>query len=166
MDETNNMYFEDIIISSDDGWNTISFHFNSYVEADNEHLICVDLLINGNFWDRTKAIEEAEVTKDYEVCLPQVLLPRRKLKELCESLENWLHSHTQQEILLSKTIGQDLSIFIGVRDDFISGTDKPVFSLTYSTSRMKAEWCFVTDQSCINIFLQSLKAELKRTENL
>jgi hypothetical protein len=161
MDRTNNMHFEDIVISSDDGWNSINFKLSSYSKLDNDLSVCVELTMKGSFWDRTTTIEEAELKKDYEVCLPQVILSKNKLKELCKLLENWLGSYEELEVLLSTTIGQELFIFMGIRDDFISEFGKPVFSLKYSSSRMKAEWCFVTDQSCINIFLQSLKAELE-----
>jgi len=147
-------------ISSSDGWNSVGFRFRKNLQAGDRRIILAELIIDGSFWDREKALAsalEANLESDYQVVLPQVLLSEDRVRKLISHLGVWSERHNEFKIRISETNDQKVSIFIGSRRDFICQPDHPVFSLKYTTSRMKAEWSFVTDQSCISIFLQSLK---------
>ena len=150
-------------ISSADGWNHLLLTFARSFTVEDRKLILTALTHKGKYWDRERSLRAgfaAELTDDYNVVLPQVVLSRNKLEELVERLNAWLLEFSSFEIDLSGHSDQSISVFIGQRDDLISRPDRPVFSLTYSTSRMKGQWSFVTDPSCISAMLQDLSEYL------
>ena len=158
-EETENQLNKHAAISSADGWNSLEFIFRKIFSTDNRELFLASMIIKGNFWQRQESlisVMEASLTKDYEVYLPQVIFPADRLREFVNNLEDWLVTFSDLEIELSDSSEQSLSVFIGRREDFISKLDRPVFSFKYHTSRMKAEWCFVTDPSCINLLVEGL----------
>src|SRR5262249_39777440 len=143
-------------IASNDGWNAIAFKLRRRLEAEKCKLLLCEISMMGEFWDREKYLPSDgsyELSSDFHVVLPQVILSENGVRGLAESLEAWLCAPFEFEVDLSGSRDQEVRTLIGPRDDFISKTDRPVFSLRYSSTRMKAEWCFVTDQSCINILL-------------
>jgi hypothetical protein len=149
-----------VSISSADGWSRLVFNFTERFNAGNRELLSASVTASGSFWDRQRSVHsvsEAELTDDYRVRLPKVIFSEARLNEFLARLENWLTDFSEFEVDISGTSDQSLLIFIGRREDFISKPDRPVFSFKYQTSRMKAEWCFVTDYSCINLMLRGLK---------
>ena len=84
------------------------------------------------------------------------------MRELSECLRNWLANPFEFELELSGIRDPQLIIFVGQSEDLISKLDHPVFSLSYSTSRMKAEWRFVVDHSCISSMLEDLDSLLEK----
>lgn len=164
--QTGNTNQTDVSISSSDGWNSIIIKFKKSFQSNKIDLIKAELELSGSFWEREQSSLEAAIVDDYKVHLPQILLAKNKLKEFIQMLENWLSKYTECSINLSGTIDQQVDIFIGQRDDFISSIHEPVFSLNYSSSRMKAEWCFTTDQSCINILLEELRVAMLNIDSI
>ncbi|HKG48312.1 MAG TPA: hypothetical protein VKB02_16365 [Pyrinomonadaceae bacterium] len=115
---------------------------------------------SGKFWDREQSLVTEvvdELVLDYQFSLPQVILSKAGLMTCQAHLEKWLSGPFEFELQLSPSSGPLVMLFLGVREDFISKVDRPVFSLKYSSSRMKSEWCFVADHSCIDLLLQGLK---------
>lgn len=161
--ETNNRTSIVASVSSADGWNSLGVTFAERFKAGSQDMLLASLTINGKFWNRQRSmhsISEAELADDYFVCLPQTILSEARLNEFLNRLETWLNDFSEFEIDISGSTDQSLSVFIGQREDFISKPDRPVFSFKYNTSRMKGEWCFVTDYSCINLLLQELQNAL------
>jgi hypothetical protein len=96
------------------------------------------------------------------VYLPQVILSENNLRNLSGYLRGWLANPYEFELELSGISDPQVLIFIGQREDLISKPDHPVFCLSYSTSRMKAEWSFVVDHSCISSMLEDLDSLLEK----
>ena len=156
----NNRMSSAVSISSADGWNTLVFNFAERFNAGNKRLLSASLTVSGKFWNRQRsihAVSEAELTDDYDVRLPQTIFSEVRLKEFLGHLESWPSNFSEFEVDLSASSDQKLLIFIGQREDFISKPDRPVFSFKYDTSRMKAEWSFVTDPSCIELLYRGVK---------
>ncbi len=152
-------------ISSADGWNNLLLTFEKSFTVEDRKLILMAITQKGKYWDREQSLLSgfaAELTNDYNVILPQVVVLRNKLEELVERIEAWFLEFSSFEIDLSGHSDQSISMFIGQRDDFISRPDRPVFSLTYSASRMKGQWSFVTDPSCISAMRLDLIEYLTR----
>lgn len=147
-------------VTSSDGWNSLAFRFKEGFTAGDRGILLVALTSSGQFWDRKESVtsvSSADLTEDYEAHVLQMVLSKYKVEEFVTRLEGWLVDFSEIDIDLSEGGDQKISVFIGERDDFISKPERPVFSFKYTASRMKAEWCFVTDPSCISILLQGLK---------
>jgi hypothetical protein len=152
-------------ISSNDGWNSAVIEFKEAFSLNGNELLHCGLRITGNFWDRKQSLFpdwEAELTEDFVVHLPQIIFLEENLRKLSEYLRNWLANPFEFELELSGIRDPQLIIFVGQREDLISKPDHPVFALSYSTSRMKAEWSFVVDHSCISSMLDDLNSLLEK----
>ena len=150
-------------ISSADGWNKVSFVPKSRFPANPQWFFLAELVITGRFWDRERALfpeSTLELTDDFQVELRQVVVPAERMKELAGYLERWLSDFSEFEIRLSEEGEATVVVVVGVRADFISKPERPVFTLRYTTSRMRAEWCFVTDPSCVSGFLEGVRGWL------
>jgi hypothetical protein len=152
-------------ISSNDGWNSATIEYKEAFSLNDNKLLLCGLRITGNFWGRKQSLFpdwEAELTEDFVVHLPQIIFSEKNLRKLSECLRNWLANPFEFELELSGIRDPQLIIFVGQREDLISKLDHPVFSLSYSTSRMKAEWRFVVDHSCISSMLEDLDSLLEK----
>jgi hypothetical protein len=161
-----------IEVLSNSGWNSLIFDFKKTFAVNNKKMILADLSVEGNFWNREQSLlpieggeltNRYELTDDYKVYLPQVILSEDRIKEYRECLKSWLAKPFEFELALSdnsETVPEIL-VYIGPRDDFISKIDRPIFSLNYTSFHMKAEWCFVMDYTCINLTLQGLNGWFK-----
>jgi hypothetical protein len=158
-----------IEVLSNSGWNSLIFDFKKTFTVNNKQMILAALSVEGNFWNREQLLlpiegEELtnrhELTDDYKVYLPKVILSEDRIKEYRECLESWLAKPFEFELALSDNSEPvpEISICVGPRDDFISKIDRPVFSLNYTSFHMKSEWYFVTDYTCINLTLQGLNS--------
>jgi hypothetical protein len=148
-----------ISICSADGWNSLTFEFQPKLSIEEGGIVVATIRGEGKFWDRQQTMSTTavgELVPDYELNFAQVILSEERLRQCRDFLENWLCNPFEFELQLSATNESLVTLFIGVREDFISKVDRPVFSLQYSSSRMKAESCFVIDRSCIDLFLQGL----------
>ena len=148
-----------VSICSADGWNSLVFEFKSRLSTRNGVFFVCSVSSDGKFWDREQTVTSemmGELVPDYEFHLLQVILSEERLRECRDHLQKWLSNPFAFELQLSAPGEPTLTLFMGERDDFISKIDRPVFSLRYNSSRMKAESCFVIDQSCVNLFLQGL----------
>jgi hypothetical protein len=149
-----------ISLCSADGWNSLTFEFNAKLSIEEGEIVVATIRSEGKFWDRQQSMTTravGELVPDYQLYVSQVILLEERLRQCRDFLENWLNNPFEFELQLSATNEPMVLLFVGVRDDFISRVDRPVFSLQYSSSRMKAESCFVIDRSCIDLFLQGLK---------
>jgi hypothetical protein len=171
-EESDNQLETQIEVLSNSGWNSLIFDFKKTFMVNNKRMILATLSVEGNFWNREYLlfpIEEDELanryelTNDYKVYLPQVILSEERIKEYHGCLESWLAKPFEFQLALSDNSETDteISVSIGPRDDIISKIDHPVFSLNYNSFHMKAKWCFVTDYTCINLTLQGLNSWFK-----
>jgi hypothetical protein len=149
-----------VSICSADGWSSLTFEFKGELSTEEGGIVISTIRGHGKFWDRQQSMTTralGELVPDYELYLSQVILSEERLRQCREHVEQWLSNPLEFELQLSATSEPLVTLFIGVREDFISKVDRPVFSLQYSSSRIKAESCFVIDRSCINLFSQGLK---------
>lgn len=148
-----------VSICSADGWNSLTFEFKEKLTIEEGGIVVSTIRGDGKFWDRQQSMNggvQGELVPDHHFYLSQVILSEERLRHCRDHLEKWLSNRFKCDLQLSATSEPLVTLFIGVREDFISSIDRPVFSLQYSSSRMKAESCFVIDRSCINLFLQGL----------
>jgi len=152
-----------VSICSADGWNSLTFEFKDKLIIEEGAIVVCTIRGDGKFWDRQQSMISGvvgDLVPDYDFNLSQVILLEERLRECRDNLEKWLSEPSEFELQLSASSEIFVTLFIGVREDFISKVDRPVFSLRYNSSRMKSEWCFVVDRSSIDIFLQGLNGWL------
>lgn len=119
---------------------------------------CVHLL--GEHWD-------GDHTFPLSTSIDGLWLRSADLTALCEHIERWTSQplgrlHTDDlsnDFELARLPGQSVCIGFGRRPDTISGLN-PVVSITLSAGKLRSEFHFVTDQSCLTIFAQELSEEL------
>ena len=147
-------------LSSSDGWNQfILERKKSFSDDENNIFYIIEVNILGNFWERNKSVNQAELVRDFSVSLPQVILKKIEVINLIEELKSWLDLPHEIKVNFSTHEEQTMSIRLGLDDDFICSAAKPVCSIRYSAARMKnSEWKFIVDQSCVANFINDLNA--------
>jgi hypothetical protein len=146
-------------LASSDGWNAFMMHFVRALRHRGEDLALAKVTVVGRFWEREKTLDsyaDADLTDDYHVELPQVLISGSRLRECVNLLEAWLRIGSDFSLDLARNDGQALSLTIGNRSDLICSEGHPAFTMHYSTARIEAEFYFLTDQSCIRLFSNGL----------
>jgi len=117
--------------------------------------------VSGDFWPRGVVRQTIDLTEDFHVVLPQVLIDLASLKALRERLIEWHVNPSSFSIELGVRHGegQQLAFAIGQDDGLIYSVGKPACMLTYACgSAMKGRWAFVVDQSCIRLCAESIDA--------
>ncbi|MEK8020580.1 MAG: hypothetical protein VSS75_027250 [Candidatus Parabeggiatoa sp.] len=151
---------------SADGWNKVTGTFiRKWMSLEDDVLLLTDISITGDFWQRDKEeVNDAKITLDFRVQLPQVIIKENALKELIIEIDKWFSEPREIGIELSNVCYQSFQITFGMKDEFICSPDKPVCTIQYSSdSRMKmGEWNFVVDQSCLRLFRDDLNLILKQ----
>lgn len=151
-------------IASHDGWNEIIFSLRRIFLGNQRKLTLSSIEIKGDNWDVEKRLAPSpryDLSRHVVVELKQILLSEEGLIALTNNLGAWLNNPFSFELNIAEGNENEVWVFVGPRDDFISSLDRPVFSFKYISSRMKGEWSFVTDQSCLNILLKGLSAYLE-----
>jgi hypothetical protein len=76
-----------------------------------------------------------------------------------QPLECLIADDLSAEFQLALLPGQSIRIRLGARDDTISDRH-PVFTVSFSAGALQGEFHFVTDQSCLALFVEELSTEL------
>jgi hypothetical protein len=129
-------------------------------------LLC-SIAVAGAFWQRGVKRQPLDLTSDFEVVLPQVLLDIDALKHLRERLVEWQvnPSDFNVELGVRSEGDQQLSFSIGQDKDLIYSTDKPAATISYSCgASMNGRWAWVVDQSCIRRCAESIKDFVRAAE--
>ena len=116
--------------------------------------------IRGHHWD-------GDHTFPFSTSIEGLWLRAADLTTLRDHISRWLRQpldHLVAEDLtsdfqLARLPGQSVHFRFGPRTDTISDRN-PVVSIVYSAGALHGEFHFVTDQSCLAIFVQELSAEL------
>src|SRR5215213_7993252 len=115
-----------VSICSADGRNSLIFEFKDKLLIEEGVIVVCTIHGDGKFWDRQQSRTAGvvgDLVPDYEFNLPQVILLEERLRECREHLEKWLIEPSEFELHLSATSEPLLTLFIGVRGDFISKRD-------------------------------------------
>jgi hypothetical protein len=123
--------------------------------------------IEGLSWQRDRALEVANLVRDFTVQLPQVVIDLEALKELRERLIEW--QVNPSDFICSLNVGtvrdQTLTVSIGRNPDLIYDVGKPACTLVYHCgASMSGKWAFVVDQSCIRLCADSITEFLRNAE--
>jgi hypothetical protein len=78
---------------------------------------------------------------------------------LRQPLDRLIADDLSAEFQLARLPGQSIRVRFGPRDDTISG-HHPVFSISFSAGALRGEFHFLTDQSCLALFVEELSTEL------
>lgn len=76
-----------------------------------------------------------------------------------QPLELLVAADLSAEFQLARLSGQSIRIRLGPREDTISDRH-PVFTISFSAGALQGEFHFVTDQSCLALFVEELSTEL------
>lgn len=97
-----------------------------------------------------------ESTDEFDITLHQVILSKERLIKLIQRLEKWLDVREEFDLDVAGIVEQKVSLGVGSQDKIIYSADKPVFTMTYETSRMMTTLRFVIDQSCVTSFIEQM----------
>ncbi|MGO1073330.1 hypothetical protein [Lysobacter sp. CA199] len=118
------------------------------------------LTVGGDFWCRNRVVAEAELTVDFEVSLPQVVVDKKQVVALNDRFSAWMDDRKGFVVPLSPAsrTGQSLTISIGVDPGLICSADKPALIVEYACgASMAARWAFIVDQSCVAAHLEQAR---------
>ena len=145
-------------ISSNSGWHRFDVVLD---RAINEDVCIASLAIEGRYWERSKRLQDADMTTEYSVSLPQVLLSFESLDRLWRDLHRWREEGTHfSRDLIAPSSGQELIVTLGFDPEFIYTVDKPTFGIAFSNGSMSGKWRFVVDQSCVYLAIESIQRAL------
>jgi hypothetical protein len=114
------------------------------------------LHLRGRHWD-------GDHTFPFCTSIEGLWLRKADLTGLREHISSWLSKlldglitdDLNADFELARLPGQSLHIRFGQRPDTISGRH-PVITISFSAGKLRSEFCFVTDQSCLALFVQEL----------
>ena len=118
------------------------------------------MTIRGQHWD-------GDHTFPFSTSIEGFWLRTADIVALRDHIARWIHQPLERliaddlsgEFQLARLPGQSIHVRFGPRNDTISDRH-PIFSISFSAGALKGEFHFVTDQSCLAIFVQELSAEL------
>jgi hypothetical protein len=116
------------------------------------------------FWQRDVLVSKAELVRDFEVLLPQVVVDLDALSELRHRLVEWQVNPSEFVCRLGTEKGGDqvLTFAVGRDANLICNVLRPACILTYECgAAMVGRWAFLVDQSCIRLCSDSLGEFLK-----
>lgn len=114
-------------------------------------LVDCALRINARIWD-------GDHEQSATFSLENLVLSAARLRELKDRIETWLGSPNVGSVAFSGkySLAADsystLDLIFCPRNDVIASDDKPVVTIAFHVGRVRGEFCFVTDQSCLRIF--------------
>ena len=120
----------------------------------------VSVRIRGRHWD-------GDHTHELEPRLAHLWFARGDVVRLRDRIATWLHqpldaldpASLDSQFRLTRVPGQEFLVAFGARADVISDR-KPVLTVSFAAGRLKGSFLFVTDQSCLNIFVDGLSAAI------
>jgi len=125
------------------------------------------LTLERQAWQRDRPLQNAALTRDFRIELPQVVLRIDSLRSLRQRLIEWQVNPADFTCeLCDGTAGdQRLSMSIGRDERLIAAVFKPAFIITCDCGpSMSGRWAFLVDQSCIRLCAESL-GELLRSKS-
>ena len=122
---------------------------------DRSGLVDCAFTINARIWNGDQK-QSATFSAD------NLVLSAARLRELRDRIEAWLGS-TQVgtaafsgEYSLAADGYSRLDLIFGPRKDVIASNDKPVVTVGFNVGRVSGEFWFVTDQSCLRLFVDDV----------
>ena len=141
------------VLNSNNGWQKVLFLFSTKRHEEWD----IEIAIKGDFWERSKEIEEAEVTRDFDLVLRNISLLTKNLDSLLSNCEAWLDNYDPFDLTLIEDPGCLLRISISKKDSIICSREKPVFDLIYKSNAINVVFSMIIDVSCVQIFIENLK---------
>lgn len=127
------------------------------VGSTHHDMVCRFTIV-GEYWNRAEETAR-EVTEDFRVVLPQVIVARDALGSLRQSFVGWLEEERSFSCTLQPTDGGGQVLEVGLGDDprFIRSMHKTVFTFSYCSGLvMTSGFSFVVDQSCVRMAMEGL----------
>ena len=134
-------------------------------------LIKCSVCISGDFWPLENSPIAGDLTLDFKVNLPQILILKSKFHQFLAILEKWLEEWPTKlpeggaefsfDITDGSAVGQKMCIFLGRVPGVVHDRGKTSFTVEYDSRRsMCGKWSFVVDQSCIGEAVDGLRGFL------
>ncbi|WP_457336920.1 hypothetical protein [Rhizobacter sp. P5_C2] len=125
------------------------------------------LTLEQQTWQRDRPLQNAAMTRDFRIELPQVVLRIDSLRRLRQRLIEWQvnPAHFTSELCDIAAGDQHLSMSIGRDERLIADLFKPACIVACDCGpSMSGRWAFLVDQSCIRLCADSL-GELLRSKS-
>ena len=155
-------------LPSNNGWNIATWSVRDILRVDDEPYLLVEVRLTGRFWKRAREVQSSfaglNMTKEYSVILPQVLLSEERLKKLCHQLSKWLRTPINElaarplrvKARLGVAHSHAFTIKFGSRRDRIIGPGQTACAISYEVNALAGECVYLVDPSCIQQFVDEL----------
>lgn len=125
-------------------------------ECDQELYFRVGLQFSGRFFGRSPR-SAGDLVEEYNFTLPQMVWRYHNVKGLVSDLDAWEVEPRELEWSLSGAVDPLFEIWIGKSDELASSLQKPACFLRLGGAGVKElRLGFVTDQSCLRLFRETL----------
>jgi hypothetical protein len=123
--------------------------------------------LRGRYWDG------GEQTFPLSTSISGLWLSAPSLTSLRDHISQWLRQPLRHLIAddlsagfeLAQLYNQSVHVRFGRRDDTISDM-KPVVTIAFLAGALQGEFHFVTDQSCLALFVEELSAEISSSHEI
>jgi hypothetical protein len=116
--------------------------------------------LRGRHWDGTQTFPYSTTIEGIWLSCAEVMALRDHIARWTAlSLDRLDVDDLSGTFKLARLPGQCADVCFGARSDTISGLN-PVISITFSAGALHGVFHFVSDQSCLSLFVQELSAEL------
>lgn len=148
-------------LKSNDGGSLLEIIFESKSEYAHEPGFESTVCVKGRHWDGDHTFPQI-------ISIEGLWLRIKELRELRNHIGRWTDQaldelrieDLSEEFELARLPHQSLRLLFGPRPDTISDSH-PVVSISLAAGPMKAEYHFLTDQSCLSLFSDELTREIK-----
>jgi len=147
-------------LHSNAGNASLAFTFEHRESHEGDAGFVVSVRIRGQHWD-------GDHTRELMTLLSHLWFRQSDVVQLRDHMATWLRLPLEAldptgldgEFRLTRLPGQELLVTFGERADVISDR-KPVLTVSFAAGRLEGSFLFVTDQSCLNIFVDELSAAI------
>jgi hypothetical protein len=118
------------------------------------------ITLRGRHWDGDHTFPFSTSIEGLWLCATDIVALRDHIARWTrQPLERLIADDLSAEFQLARLPGQSIRVRLGPRDDTISDRH-PVFTISFSAGSLQGEFHFVTDQSCLALFVEELSTEL------
>lgn len=149
----------EIELASNDGWSSVAFSVYEVTSIQGVKHVVLNIKAHSQFWDSVSLLRSGkqELTRAGEAQIFRVVTPLARIEKMLNHFDDWLVAQTAFRVTLTDNPDQSVEIQLGPSSEFISSESKPVLKFKYTSSRFGLEARFVTDQSCVSLFVDGLK---------
>ena len=140
---------EHLMISSNDGWQTVEFNLLDKVQTNTSKIFIFNLSIQSSYWNQIELVkgEVDDLVKDRILCFEQLCIKEGAWIKFLNLIESWKDSGTQFSCDLYNENGDFFKVKLSSDNDLILSAEKPSFEIQIKNSRLEMKSIMIVDQT-------------------